>query len=340
MTHINTRPIGKTGAQVSELGLGCAPLGDLFVALSEAQAQATLQGAWDAGVRFYDTSPFYGYGKSEHRLGTFLRQQPRSEFMVSTKVGRVLRAARNWQKFKPESFVGGLPFEFDVDFTYDGIMRSVEDSLQRLSLPSVDFLVIHDLDLYFHKTEARVNAWLNQLCTSGWRALDELRRTGFIKGVGAGINELGLIPKFLDLVDLDFVLVAYGYNLLIQDMLDHDFPLLQKHGVNVIGGAVFASGILATGAVPGAKFFYADASEEMLAKTRRIEAICKKHDVPLRAAAMQFLLANPLFSSIIPGAIAPEHVQSNVAMVQRSIPMGFWAELKRDGLLREDAPTP
>lgn len=338
--NINTRAIGKTGAQVSELGLGCAPLGDLFVALSEAQAQATLQGAWDAGVRYYDTSPFYGYGKSEHRLGTFLRQQPRKDFMVSTKVGRVLRPARDWQNFVPASFVGGLPFEFAVDYSYDGIMRSVEDSLQRLSLPSIDLLVIHDLDLYFYKTEARVNAWLNQLYTSGWRALDELRRTGFIKGVGAGINELGLIPKFLDLVDLDFVLVAYGYNLLKQDMLDHDFPLCQQHGVSVIVGAVFASGILATGAVPGAKFFYADADEEILAKTRRIEALCQRHQVPLRAAAMHFLLANPLVASIIPGAIAPEHVQSNVKLLQQPIPAAFWAELKAEGLLREDAPTP
>ncbi|MFN8446506.1 MAG: aldo/keto reductase [Caldilineaceae bacterium] len=340
MNSIHTRTIGKTGAQVSELGLGCAPLGDLFEAISESQAQATLQGAWDAGVRFYDTSPFYGYGKSEHRLGTFLRQQPRNDFMVSTKVGRVFRAARNWQNFDRSTFVGGLPFEFAVDFTYDGIMRSVEDSLQRLSLPSIDFLVIHDLDLYFHKTEARVNAWLNQLYTSGWRALDELRRTGFIKGVGAGINELGLIPKFLDLVDLDFVLVAYGYNLLKQDMLDHDFPLCQKHNVSVIVGAVFASGILATGAVPGAKFFYAPADEEILAKTRRIEALCQRHNVPLRAAALHFLLANPIVSAIIPGAIAPEHVQSNVKLLQQSIPSAFWQEMKAEGLLREDAPTP
>lgn len=340
MNIIHTRSIGRTSAQISELGLGCAPLGDLFVALSEAQAQATLQGAWDAGVRYYDTSPFYGYGKSEHRLGTFLRQQPRNEFMLSTKVGRVFHAARNWQNFDPGAFVGGLPFEFDVDYSYDGIMRSVEDSLLRLSLPSIDFLVIHDLDLYFYKTEARVNAWMNQLYTSGWRALDELKRTGFIKGVGAGINELGLIPKFLDLVDLDFVLVAYGYNLLKQDMLDHDFPRCQQHGVNVIVGAVFASGILASGAVPGAKFFYADADEEILGKTRRIEALCQRYNVPLRAAAMQFLLANPLVSAIIPGAIAPEHVQSNVEMLRYSIPAAFWAEMKGEGLLREDAPTP
>ncbi len=149
-----------------------------------------------------------------------------------------------------------------------------------------------------------------------------------------------MIPKFLDLVDLDFVLVAYGYNLLKQDMLDHDFPLCQKHNVSVIVGAVFASGILATGAVPGAKFFYAPADEEILAKTRRIEALCQRHNVSLRAAALQFLLANPIVAAIIPGAIAPEHVPSNVKLLQQSIPPAFWQDMKAEGLLREDAPTP
>ena len=337
-THRGT--IGRTGASVTQMGLGCAPLGDLFEALSETQAQATLQAAWDAGVRYFDTAPFYGYGKSEHRLGAFLRQQPRNDFVISTKVGRVLRAARNWQSFDKGGWVGGLPFEFDVDFSYDGIMRSVEDSLQRLSLPSVDLLVIHDLDFYFHKNEARVSAYLNQLFTGGWRALDELRRNKVIKGVGAGINEQGMIPRFLNLVDLDFFLVANGYNLLTQAMLESEFPRCAEQGISVIIGAVFASGILATGAVPGARYLYAPASEEILAKTRQIEALCRRHQTPLPAAALQFLLANPLVSAIIPGAQTPGHVQSNIKLVQQPIPAAFWADLKATGLLPEDAPTP
>ncbi len=340
MSNIPTRMIGRTGASVTQVGLGCAPLGDLFDELSETQAQATLQAAWDAGVRYFDTAPFYGYGKSEHRLGTFLRQQPRSDFVISTKVGRVLRAARNWQSFDKAGWVGGLPFEFDVDFTYDGIMRSVEDSLQRLSLPSVDLLVIHDLDFYFHKNEARVNAYLNQLFTSGWRALDELRRNKVIKGVGAGINEQGMIPRFLNLVELDFFLVANGYNLLTQAMLESEFPRCAEQGISVIIGAVFASGILATGAVPGARYFYAPASDEILAKTRQIEALCRRHQVSLPATALQFLLANPIVAAIIPGAQTPEHVQSNTRLVQQPIPAEFWAEIKATGLLAEDAPTP
>ncbi|RIK41252.1 MAG: pyridoxal 4-dehydrogenase [Chloroflexi bacterium] len=340
MNELPRRTIGKTGARATEFGFGCAPLGDLFEAISEEQAQQTLQAAWDAGVRYFDTAPYYGYGKSEHRLGHFLRQQPRLDFMVSTKVGRVFRAARDLGSFDRGSWVGGLPFEFMVDFSYDGIMRSYEDSLQRLGLPSVDFLVIHDLDFYFHQNEARVRAYLDQLFTSGWRALDELRRSHAIQGVGAGINELGMIPRFLELVELDFFLVANGYNLLTQAMLEGEFALCAEHGISVIIGAVFASGILATGAVPGARYFYAPASEEILTKTRRIEAVCQRHEVSLPAAALQFLLANPLVAAIIPGALAPEHVQTNVKRLQQPIPPAFWAELKREGLLRTDAPTP
>jgi D-threo-aldose 1-dehydrogenase len=340
VNQLETRRIGKTAAQVTEFGFGCAPLGDLFEAISEEQAQQTLQAAWDAGVRYFDTAPYYGYGKSEHRLGHFLRQQPRADFMISTKVGRVFRPARDLAAFDKGPWVGCLPFEFTVDFSYDGIMRSYEDSLQRLGLPSVDLLVIHDLDFYFHQTEARVCAYLNQLFTSGWRALDELRRTHAIKGVGAGINEQGMIPRFLELVDLDFFLVAKGYNLLTQEMLESEFALCAQRSISVIIGAVFASGILATGAVSGARYFYAPADEEILAKTRRIEASCQRHQVPLPAAALQFLLANPLVAAIIPGALTPEQVQTNVKRLQHPIPQEFWAELKREQLVREDAPTP
>lgn len=340
MSNIPKRQVGQTTAHVTQFGLGCAPLGDLFEAISEEQAQYTLQAAWDAGARYFDTAPFYGYGKSEHRVGHFLRQQPRHDFVISTKVGRVFRATRDPATFDKGAWTGGLPFEFTVDYSYDGIMRSFEDSLQRLSLPSVDLLVIHDLDFYFHQNEARVSAYLAQLFSSGWRALDELRRHGLIRGVGAGINELGMIPRFLDLVELDFFLVAYGYNLLTQAMLATEFPRCAERGVSIIIGAVFASGILATGPVPGARYFYAPASEEIMAKTKQIEAICQRHQTPLPAAALQFLLAHPIVSAIIPGALAPEQVRANVALLQHPIPPALWAELKAEGLMLADAPTP
>ena len=340
MNNIRQREVGRTGTSVTEFGLGTAPLGDLFEVLDEERAQGVLQAAWDVGVRFYDTSPYYGNGKSEHRVGHFLRQRPRQDYVLSTKVGRIFRPPRDPATFDPGPFMGALPFEFTVDYSYDGIMRSFEDSLQRLSLPSIDLLVIHDLDFYFYETEARVNAYLTQLFTSGWRALDELRRHGLVKGVGAGINELGMIPRFLDLVDLDFFLVAYGYNLLTQEMQEEEFRLCEKNNISIIVGAVFASGILATGAVPGARYFYAPASPEMMEKTDRIEQICRRYETPLPCAALQFLLANPIVAAIIPGAIEAMHVQTNFDLLQRPVPAELWGALKSEGLLREDVPTP
>ncbi|MCC6454609.1 MAG: aldo/keto reductase [Caldilineaceae bacterium] len=342
MQAIERRTLGETDAVVTKLGFGSAGIGDLNEALKEDQVQQILQAAWDGGIRYFDTSPFYGHGKSEHRMGHFLRQQPRSEFVISTKVGRVFRTQDKTlpPHRKPSSFVGALPFEFAYDYSYDGIMRSYEDSLQRLSLPSIDLLLIHDLDFRFHKTEALVTAYLAQLATSGWRALEELRSSGAIKGVGAGINEVGMIPRFLDLVDLDFFLVALYYNLLDQDMLKEDLPRCAEAGVGIVGGAIFASGILASGPVAGAYYDYAPATPEILEKTRRIEAVCRRHDTPLAAAAMQFPLAHPLVAAIIPGAIRPEQVGKNLQLLRHPIPAQLWTDLKDEGLLAANAPTP
>ena len=340
MQDLATRKIGKSDAVVTRMGLGGAPLGDHFEVIDEGQAQRVLQAAWDAGIRYFDTAPFYGYGKSEHRVGHFLRQQPRREYTISTKVGRVLKPTSDLDAFDPGFWAGGLPFDLEFDYSYDGIMRSYEDSLQRLGLPSVDLLVIHDLDFWFHKTEALVNAYLAQLSTSGWRALEQLRSNGDIQGVGAGINELGMMPRFLDVVDLDFFLVALPYTLLDQDVLDEEFPRCAERGVGVVVGAVFASGILATGPVKGSNYAYAPAPEEILKKTSGIEAVCRRHDTPLAAAAMQFPLAHPIVATVIPGAFAPQQVLENRERFQRSIPADLWAELKAEGLLRQDAPTP
>jgi len=322
------------------MGFGGAPLGDLFEAVSESQSQDTLQAAWDVGIRYFDTSPFYGYGKSEHRLGHFLRQQPREDFIISTKVGRVLKATRDLKTFDKQMWVGGLPFEHAFDYSYDGIMRSYEDSLQRLGLHAVDLLLIHDLDYFFHTTEDMVTASLSQLYTSGWRALDELRSSGQIKGIGAGLNMLGLIPRFLDMVDINFFILAMPYTLLDQDALDVEFPKCAEHGVDIVIGSVFASGILVTGPVEGALYAYSPAPLEILEKTQKIETICRAHDVLLPAAAIQFPLAHPNVAAIIPGALKPEYIHSNVENYQQEIPTDLWAELKSEGLLREDAPTP
>lgn len=340
MTLIDTRKVGKSSAVVTELGLGCAPIGNLFENLSEQACQSTFEAAWDAGIRFYDTAPYYGHGISEHRLGNFLRQKPRDEFVVSTKVGRVLTPTRDPANFDGTPWAAPLPFDWRFDYSYDGIMRSYEDSLQRLGLPSVDMLLIHDLDFWFNQTEIKVNAYLSELFTSGFRALEELRSSGAIKAIGAGINEMGMMPRFLDLVDVDFFIVALPYTLLDQDVLDAEFPRCEEMGVGAVIGALFASGILATGPVAGAKYKYADAPPEILEKTRRIEAACQRHGTPLRAAAMQFPLAHPITAAIIPGALEPAHVQGNAELLAHPIPGALWTDLKQEGLLREDAPVP
>jgi len=340
MANIKQRKLGRTEVAVTELGFGGASLGELFERVSEAQGQETLQAAWDVGVRYFDTAPFYGCGKSEHRIGRFLREQQRNEFVLSSKVGRVLRATRDLDSFEQNMWVGGLPFDAAFDYSYDGIMRSHDDSLQRLGLNSIDLLSIHDLDYFFHAIEERVTASMAQLYTSGWRALDELRSSGQIKAVGAGLNMLGMVPRFLDMVDLDYFIIAMPYTLLDQEALDVEFAKCAEHNVNVVIGSVFASGILATGPTENALYGYAPASAEILEKTRRIEAVCQRHHTPLPAAALQFPLAHRIVSAVIPGAHKPEHIHSNIKFFQHPIPDDLWTELKTEGLLREDAPTP
>lgn len=334
-----TRTLGRTGVPLTQLGFGGAPLGDLFVAVDEAQADATFAAAWQAGVRYYDTAPWYGRGQSEHRTGRFLYRQPRRDYVLSTKVGRVLAAPHDTEHFERGFWAGGLPFEHRFDYSYDGIMRAFEDSLQRLGINRVDLLLIHDLDFWHHQTEPAVAAYLAQLYTSGWRALAELKRAGRIRGIGAGINELGMMPRFLDLFDIDFFLVALRYTLMEQEVLAAEFPACAARGVGIVIGGVLNSGILATGAVPGAKYNYADATTAALERVRRIEAVCRRHDVPLIAAALQFPLLHPIVASVIPGAISPEQVAANLTQFRREIPPALWAELKHEGLIRADAPV-
>jgi D-threo-aldose 1-dehydrogenase len=340
MDPLATRTLGRTGVELTRLGFGGAPLGDLFVRVEEEDARATLGAAWLGGIRYYDTAPWYGRGQSEHRLGRFLYRQPRHEFVLSTKVGRILKAPRRPGAFDTAPWVGGLPFDLVFDYSYDGVMRAFEDSLQRLGLNRVDLLVIHDLDFTYHSVEPKVAAYLAQLATGGWRALEELRAGGVVRGIGAGINELGMIPRFLDLLDLDFFLLALRYTLLEHDALETELPYCERRGVGIVVGAVFSSGIAATGAVSGAKYNYADATPEVLGRVRRMEAVCDRHGVPLPAAALQFPFGHPTVASVIPGGFRPEQVRANLAHMRHAIPAAFWAELRHEGLIRADAPVP
>lgn len=337
---LGRRRLGRTGVEVTTLGFGGATIGGIGGRVPEAQAQATLEAAWGAGLRYFDTAPWYGRGASELRVGRLLRERPRQEFVISTKVGRILRAPRDPASFDTTPWPGGLPFEVHFDYSYDGIRRAYEDSLQRLGLPRIDLAIVHDLDLGYHAPAARWNALVGQLITGGWRALAELRAAGIIGGIGVGINPMGMIPRFLELFDPDFFLLAGRYTLMEQDTLDAELPACVERGVGIVIGAVFNSGLLATGPVPGARYDYREARPEELDKAGRIQAICQRHGVPLAAAALQFPLGHPAVASVIPGPVTPEQVQLNVAAVTHPIAADVWRELKAERLIREDAPTP
>ena len=246
---------------------------------------------------------------------------------------RVLEAAAT-------KFGIGLQFDHVFDYSYDGIMRAYEDCLQRLGMNRIDLLVIHDLDFWHHAVEPKVQAYLGQLIGGGWRALEELRRGGRIRAIGAGINELGMMPRFLDLFDMDFFLLALRYTLMEHDALEAELPYCQRRDVGIIIGGVFSSGITATGAVPGAKYNYANATPEVLDKVRRIQAVCGRHGVPLQAAALQFPFGHPSVTSVIPGAFRPDQVTANLGHFRHAIPEAFWQELQHERLIRAEAPLP
>ena len=337
MNPTETRKLGRTQVELTQFGFGAAHLGELFVRVTEEDSLATLEALWKHGVRYFDTAPLYGIGLSEHRVGSFLYQKPRHEFVLSTKVGRILRAPEDKANFKDPLFLGGLPFVRLFDYSYDGIMRSFEDSLQRLRLNSIDLVVIHDLELDHHGTELQFH--LEQFSDSGWRALERLRSMGEIRAIGAGINERGAIPRFLDRFDLDFFVLAWSYTLLEQEALE-ELTLCEARNVGIILAAVFNSGILVTGAVEGAKYNYQDAPAEVFERVRCLERVCRSYDVSMAAAALQFPLAHPCVTSVIPGAVHPRQVEENLGYFREEIPSVLWANLKAEGLIRQDAPTP
>ncbi len=332
------RQVGTTGLKMPLLGFGVAHLGGMYNRVSAELANATLQAAWDGGIRYFDTAPFYGRGLSEHRLGSFLIDKPRHEYVVTTKVGRVFFRPADPARFDKTPWVDGLNFDFRYDYTYDGVMRSYEQSLLRLATDSVDALLIHDPDAIIHAEQHAGR--MNDLVTSGIKALEELKRNGHIKAIGMGLNLPESLGTIDTLVDLDFLIVAMPYTLLTQSVLHTGLKRCLDENIAVVVGAPFASGILATGPIPGARYAYRDASLEILEKTRRIEAVCQEHGVTLQAAALQFPLGHPAVVSMIPGGARPEEVLSNIAAMRSTIPAALWNDLKTERLVDPEAPVP
>jgi len=334
------RRIGSTALEVMQLGMGGASLGDMREAIPESQATAAIEAAHASGIGYFDTSPWYGNGKSELRFGHVLRTKPRASFVLSTKVGRVHAHPTDPDSYRHPAWAGGLPFEPRFDYTRDGVHKSYEMSLARLGLNRVDALLIHDLDLRFHRSEEGVAARLVELdAGGGYRALAELKARGEVAAIGAGVNLVGMIPRFLERWPIDFFLVAMPYTLLEQEGLE-ELELCAQQGVSVVIGAPYASGILARGPGPGAIYRYAPAKPEVIAKAERILAVCRRHDVPLAAAALQFPLGHKSVVSVIPGPVSEEEVHQNLALMRHDIPDALWTDLTAEGLIRADAPAP
>ena len=345
MNSISQQSIGPGGTRVTELGFGCGTLGDPDEITSDEQAQAALAAGWQAGIRYFDTAPWYGNTKSEHRVGQFLRTRPRDEFVLSTKVGRLYSRPSDPARFDQSEFAarwaGGLPFVLRFDYSAAGIRRAYEDSLQRLGLNRVDFLVIHDLDPRHQKGEDGVHRALEQLDSGGGFAeLASLRARGEISAIGAGVNHVGMIPRFLERFDIDYFLIAMPYTLLDQDALNGELQMCIERGVRVVIGAVFASGILATGSTPNAQYSYQGVSPAVRARVERIEQLCKLHGISLSAAALQFPLAHPAVATVIPGANSADQVRSNVDAFRTDIPAAFWHALREEKLIDAEAPLP
>lgn len=324
------------------LGFGTAPLGNMFRNIPEDEAEATVDAAWDNGIRYFDTAPFYGAGLSEMRLGKALAKRKRSEFVLSTKVGRLVldevedAAARDLGE-KGGLFVHGRPNKIVNDYTSTATLRSIEDSLKRLGTNYLDIVYVHDVAQDFYGDE-----WLakfEEARTGAFRVLTQLREQGVIKAWGLGVNRVEPIELLLDLQETrpDGFLLAGRYTLLDHERaLQRLIPSLQKHNADLVVGGPYSSGVLAGGTT----FEYQKAPPEILAKVERIKALAARHGISVKAAALQFVLANPVVASVIPGASRPERILEDKAALAEVIPAAFWKELREQGLVSMNAPLP
>jgi D-threo-aldose 1-dehydrogenase len=329
-------PLASRGLR---LGLGGAPLGNLFTAMGDEDAAAVVSQAWAQGCRCFDTAPHYGNGLSEHRLGTALRAQAASGFVLSSKVGRLLLPRLDAPR-RQHGYVDVLPFVQRWDYSAAGTRRSIEDSLQRLGLARVDVAYVHDIDEATHGP--RAPEVLRQVIGETLPALRQLQQEGLVGAVGLGVNDWSVVLQVLRHADLDALMLAGRYSLLDHGALPELLPECARRGVRIALGGVFNSGILATGVRSGAaaNFNYAPAAREWVERTGAIEAVCETFDVPLRAAALQFPLAHEAVEIVMVGARTPAEWKDCVALMERPIPGAFWQALRERGLLPEAAPVP
>jgi D-threo-aldose 1-dehydrogenase len=331
MAPFEKRRIGRTSLEVTVLGLGCATLGSSRIPVTRQEAEAIVLAAWAAGVRYIDTAPYYGFGQAERCVGDAMRWVPRDEWVLSTKVGRLLRPCQTMDETQRHP----LPFEAVYDYSYDGIMRSFEDSLQRLGLARIDILYVHDIGAMQHGSEAHPRL-MRTLRESGYRALAELRSAGVARAIGIGVNEREVLLEALEWGDWDAFLLAGRYTLLEQAPLDDLLPKCLTAGTSIVVGGPLNSGILAGRDT----WNYKTAPPEIVNRVDAIKAVCDTHRVPLAAAALQFPLAHPAVAAIIPGPRNVEEFHANLKLLQHPIPAQLWTDLRDAGVLHPKAPTP
>jgi D-threo-aldose 1-dehydrogenase len=341
MQKLSSRKIGKTNLEVVTLGFGCASLGNLYHKVSDADAAETARSALDAGLRYFDTAPHYGFGLSERRVGDVLRREARDSFVLSSKVGRLLKPCGPVDENEMRlGFCSPMPFEGIYDYSYDGIMRSYEDSLQRLGLDRIDILYMHDIGRMTHGSD---NDHLFKIAMeSGYKALDELRASGQITAFGLGVNEYEVCEEAMEYGDFDCFLLAGRYTLLEQMSLDTFLPKCEARGASIVIGGAYNSGILVTGTKTGQTphYNYEPAPEEIIERVRQLEAACDEYNIPLAAAALQFPLAHPTVASVIPGMSNPRRIKQTIELFTTVIPAEFWQALRDKELLHSAAPVP
>jgi D-threo-aldose 1-dehydrogenase len=333
------RVVGRTGLEVGVLGFGGAGIGNLYRVLSDADAAATVREAYASGVRYFDTAPFYGFGLSELRIGSALKGEPPP--VISTKVGRALvPTGPQDETVGRQGYFSPRPFAPKFDYTYDAIRRSHAESLERLGVPRVDILLIHDIGALTHG--AGNDAYVRQLADGGYRALRELKDSGAVRAIGVGVNECAAAAQMIGMFDLDCVLLAGRYTLLEQTALDELLPSCERRGVSILCGGPFNSGVLATGSRAGAKthYDYAAPPGAVLARVAQLEAVCDEFGVPLQAAALQFPLGHPAVATVVAGAASGVESRNIAAQFAHEIPGEFWRALRDRGLVDARAPLP
>ncbi|GDY30259.1 aldo/keto reductase [Gandjariella thermophila] len=326
---MRTRRLGRSTVEVTELGFGAAPVGNLYREVSEAEARGAVDAAWDCGVRYFDTAPHYGLGLSERRLGAALAGRPRAEYVLSTKVGRLLEP---WPGggMDPAGFAVPASHRRVWDFSVDGVRRSLASSLDRLGLDRVDVVLLHDPDGHWE-----------QAVSEAYPALARLRGEGVVGAIGVGMNQCEMPARFVRHTDIDVVMLAGRYTLLEQPAADDLLPLCAERGVSVLAAGVFNSGLLARPDVPEhATYDYAPAPPALLERARRIAAVCRRHGVTLPRAAAWFPLGHPAVASVVLGTHNAAQVTENAGLLAEPVPAELWDELRAEGLLRGDVPVP